>query len=164
MFILFAFFKNLIYNYNGDGMKKIIIATSVIILLSVLIIGVFNFSYCFSEYGKKVEINFETNGGNGLPKMNYIYNYGNILTKLPIPEKKGYSFKGWYLDTNYQEKLLEMPMPQFKEDKVTLYARWELKQNNSKNVALFIVITLFVFMLYLIFNISKIYKTGINTK
>ena len=119
-------------------MKKTGLTIGLFMIVLTLIITTFNITYCFVEYGKNVEIEFETNGGNEIESLNYIYEYGNILTKMPTPQKEGYSFKGWYLDKNYKNKLLEMPIPQFETNEVTLYAKWEEKNNVTYKSSLMI--------------------------
>lgn len=115
-------------------MKKIILTFTYIFLIILFIITTINLTYCFSEYGKEVEITFETNGGNKLENFKYTYEYGNLLTKIPTPQKEGYKFNGWYLDNKLENKLIEMPIPYIKENKITLYAKWESKTKNDSYV------------------------------
>lgn len=122
-------------------MKKMTLIIGSIAILLLLVVATFNITYCFTEYGKNIEINFETNGGNKLDKINYVYEYGNILIKMPTPQKTGYSFKGWYLDKNFETKLLEMPIPQFKDNSVTLYAKWDVKTEENSSYLFAVALT-----------------------
>lgn len=75
----------------------------------------------------KLNLNFEPNGGaldledeNGLHSITVLWD--EKVGKLPIPEKEGYIFKGWYVDSKYtigftsQSKIKEA---------TTVYAKWE---------------------------------------
>lgn len=87
-------------------------------------------------YGKRVAnkytINFEGNGGSGLPSS--VVTYYDEETALPseTPVKKGYEFVGWGTDaynpsTTYSagESVLNLAGKKYDGEKVTLYAQWE---------------------------------------
>ena len=47
------------------------------------------------------------------------YEYLEEVNNLPIPLKKGYTFKGWYSDESFQNQVTKVT------NKITLYAKWE---------------------------------------
>ena len=68
------------------------------------------------------ELNYELDGGTLEEGYKTRYVEGSIYV-LPIPTKDGYLFKGWYTDSEYQNRIKKIT----KEDKqsYTLYARFE---------------------------------------
>jgi len=125
-------------------MKKGLVFSGLVLGILLLVVNVtFNVTYCFVEYGKSVEINFNTTGGDKLDNMVYTYQYGNLLTKMPVPQKDGYKFVGWYLDKDYKQKLKETPIPHFSSNTVTLYAKWE-NTVASKDNSIFLIICLLI--------------------
>lgn len=75
--------------------------------------------------GKNITVNFDSNGGSeeNPIEVRYNSNYG----ELPIPNKKGMSFDGWYLDDTLVTSTTKMAslLP------VTLVAKWS---TNYKNI------------------------------
>lgn len=72
-------------------------------------------SSCMKESPR---IFFESNGG-----LSYQSVYLEELNELPKPIKSGYTFKGWYIDSEFENEVkshLEITR------EVTLFARWEL--------------------------------------
>lgn len=93
---------------KGEKMKKIffIIALGVVLFLT--------------GCGKTVEIKFDSNGGS---EITTIVKAGDFdPNNLPTPEKAGYEFIGWYLDTILATPIMgNVP----KNLKFTLYAKWQ---------------------------------------
>lgn len=94
-------------------------------------------------YGKRVPnkytVNFEGNGGSGLPSP--VVTYYDLETALPedIPIKKGYTFIGWGTDAynpseiySAGESVINLAGKKYNGDKVTLYAQWEAVSYNLK--------------------------------
>lgn len=52
--------------------------------------------------------------------------FGVNATNLPIPNRDGYNFEGWYLDENHTQVFSRMP-----SSDVTLYAKWTIKIENK---------------------------------
>lgn len=95
-------------------MKRI---KSMFLLVAVLLFGVFGvFTAC---NGGKVTISFETNGGGQIASVSV--EKGSEYT-LPDPEQRtGYSFEGWYLDSECNGEAVKTVKP---ESDVTVYAKW----------------------------------------
>jgi len=89
-------------------MKKIIIFLLVFICIFLI--------SCNKEY----TIEFETNGGNKIQKIEIkdIDSFKNLET----PTKEGYVFCGWYLDENFTEEFKTLDNL---DKNIKLYARWE---------------------------------------
>lgn len=64
-------------------------------------------------------ITFHTQGGSAIPAMEVPY-LGS-LSALPVPQRPGFTFMGWTLDTAGLEPLLLTSMP---AHSLTLYAKW----------------------------------------
>jgi uncharacterized repeat protein (TIGR02543 family) len=67
-------------------------------------------------------ITYQLNGGKNHKSNPYVYTKNQTVT-LKSPTRKGYSFKGWYTDRNYKNKITEILSGSKKS--YTLYARWE---------------------------------------
>ena len=68
---------------------------------------------------QKVYVEFETNGGNSIEKVE-LESIADF--KLPTePTKEGYVFKGWYLDAEFTKPFSTLAG----EGTITLYAKWE---------------------------------------
>ena len=66
-------------------------------------------------------ITFNTNGGSSISSIEKEYN--EEIGTLPTPIKEGYSFQGWYSDSNLTEEFNLTNMP---DRNITLYAKWEI--------------------------------------
>lgn len=80
-------------------------------------------------YAKWIEqhnIVFETNGGTALSNAGYAY--GETIL-LPIIEREGYVFEGWYADSALTEKFTDIIMP---DKDITLYAKWNQMISDKK--------------------------------
>ncbi|MCK9536302.1 MAG: leucine-rich repeat protein, partial [Bacilli bacterium] len=93
----------------------------------------------FATYNENTySVSFESNGGTAYETINNVSHDSIII--LPIPEKEGYQFKGWYLNNNINAS------PFYEDSRITrnliLYARWEIKEHlvtfvNDDNSILF---------------------------
>ena len=74
-------------------------------------------------------IRYELNGGinNADNPSEYITGDNDIILK--VPTKQGYTFEGWYLDSDYQTPITVIPADTAKE--YVLYAKWT--ENNKNN-------------------------------
>lgn len=69
-------------------------------------------------------VTFETNGGAAIESVSYRGGREITADMLPVPEKAGYAFEGWYLDAELTEKVDSIVM---KKD-ITLYAAWKAQE------------------------------------
>ncbi len=80
------------------------------------------------EENEEYTVTFDTNGGSVVDPL--IIESDNFLPRPADPVKDGYSFDGWYKDSNYQNKWI------FETDKVsadmTLYAKWTEKSSENE--------------------------------
>lgn len=79
------------------------------------------FQYPISTY-QEYTINYELNGGTTDSEFIYNYNPSSEVIKLPVLEKYGYVFKGWYTQEEGGVKLSEIENTAY--GNVTLHARW----------------------------------------
>ena len=93
-------------------MKKILSVITIMLMAFVL----------FACKGDKLTINFDSNGGSEVTKMEVsIDDLGKFI--LPAnPTKEGYEFKGWYLDPEFKDEFESLTGI---KDSITLYAKWE---------------------------------------
>ncbi|MBE7024406.1 MAG: hypothetical protein E7412_08110 [Ruminococcaceae bacterium] len=74
----------------------------------------------------KHTISFDTNGGNDIQDVEV--DDGGILAEPEEPTRRGYSFKGWYIDEELTEGYdFSLPVTQG----FTLYAKWQKKQSTG---------------------------------
>ena len=74
--------------------------------------------------GRRVRITFDTNGGK--PVSDIWVAEGQPINDLPVPERAGYNFAGWYKDAALRETwdvASDMPV----DKKTKLFAAWEKK-------------------------------------
>ncbi len=83
--------------------------------LFLVMIGLIVFFGCTDE--SRV-ITFETNGGSPIESMTFDQ---WIESGLPTTSKEGFSLDGWYLDSEFEQKVTEKTLI---ESSVTLYAKW----------------------------------------
>lgn len=73
------------------------------------------------------EIEFDLNGGDGIAPAKQTVRYGGLLLEVEEPQRKGYTFDGWYMDKEASETYWE-PYQTVEENtnsqKTTLYAKW----------------------------------------
>ncbi|TSI07371.1 InlB B-repeat-containing protein [Lysinibacillus sp. BW-2-10] len=70
----------------------------------------------------KYTVNFNSNGGTNVSEVKV--NYGTKITVPPTPTKVGYTFGGWYKDTNLTEQWYFAT--EMITQNVTLYAKWNV--------------------------------------
>lgn len=78
----------------------------------------------------RFDINFVTSDGRNLSAGAA---YGAKIAKLPVPEKAGYIFKGWFLDENRTQKIVDGDTYIW-NDSVTLYADWEAAKDTKYQI------------------------------
>ena len=61
-------------------------------------------------------VHFELNGGEGVSDLNV-----SVINEEPIPTREGYTFLGWYFESNFINKLT---FPYEVTQNITLYAKW----------------------------------------
>ncbi len=66
-------------------------------------------------------IHFDTLGGSGVESI-FADENANIEEPTTIPDKAGYTFKGWYTTKDLEEKFVFDKMP---KGQTTLYAKWQ---------------------------------------
>lgn len=71
---------------------------------------------------EQVTVSWNANGGVCEEKSR-TYNYGQVYGTLPVPEKTGYTFKGWAFDQEGKERIYENSIC---NGGGTLYALWEV--------------------------------------
>lgn len=105
-------------------------------LYDVAIIGNY-LKYCYktgpyelTEVAKTVLISatvtFDTNGGD-TPTFTKKYRIGQAFDSLPLPDKTGYEFVGWYTAKTGGTEITTASTMSFSAD-TTIYARWEAKK------------------------------------
>ncbi|QVK16972.1 leucine-rich repeat protein [Mycoplasmatota bacterium] len=93
-------------------MKKIMIIIF-IYFLSTIIVG------CNVSENNQYTITFDSNGGTDVSAITHDYN--TQITEPDAPTKTGYTFGGWYSDSNLTTAYEFMKMP---SENITLYAKW----------------------------------------
>ena len=70
----------------------------------------------------KYQINYKLNGGKNNKGNPSGYTITTATKKLKNPTRKGYTFKGWYTDSKYKNKITQIKKGS--TGKKTLYAKW----------------------------------------
>ncbi len=74
------------------------------------------------------EVGFDLNGGEGAAPQTQTVRYGGCLQEVPEPQRRGYTFKGWYTDREGTEPAYWDFCRTVEENsrtcKATLYAKW----------------------------------------
>ena len=73
----------------------------------------------------KYKITYKLNGGKNAKKNPTAYTYKTSTIKLKNPTRKGYVFKGWYLDKKFKKKVTVINKGS--SGNKTLYAKWKKK-------------------------------------
>lgn len=89
-------------------------------------------NYCIKAFTsnnikKTYSISYELDGGTNNAANPTEYSTGNDKIVLKAPEKKGYTFEGWFLDNNYKTVITEI-LAESAQDYV-LYAKWKENDN-----------------------------------
>ena len=71
----------------------------------------------------RVTLSFESDGGSKEEDIQVLS--GKEAGKLPLPEKEGYIFAGWYTDHEVQTEQTEFTAKSVAAQNMTLYAKWE---------------------------------------
>ena len=96
-------------------MKKRIITFLSVLALVVLLCFVVA---CAPQTPKQM-VSFETNGGTEIQSVKV--DKGNCIDEPAQPIREGYTFDGWYIDSDFEDKFYFIT-PIGKD--VTLYAKW----------------------------------------
>ena len=75
---------------------------------------------CEEIVGEKYTLSFEENGGSTVIDIERVG--GSLIGTLPVPERAGYTFMGWFTDAGMTAQFTERLMP---KTNTTLYAKWE---------------------------------------
>lgn len=74
------------------------------------------------EYSKLKTITYVLNGGVNAPQNDSGYEPGDTFLFTPAT-RKGYAFKGWYMDENFQTEITGV---EGCTEDITIYAKWEI--------------------------------------
>ncbi|MDD5830892.1 MAG: leucine-rich repeat protein [Lachnospira sp.] len=81
----------------------------------------------FEPVTKDCVVSFDSNGSSEITSKNcYI---GGNFGVLPVPQLKGYEFKGWYSDKTFKSRIKSTSI--VKKPNYTLYAKWEVKADKE---------------------------------
>lgn len=127
-------FKNIVFKENGETIERIPLGSN----------GNRKIDVCYDL--SKTKVVFDPNGGSIIPDQPYIYiDYGdgfeakkvsvpliestssvNIYDQdiVPIPQKEGYCFRGYFLDKELQTKINEKEVNVLSAGS-TIYTKWE---------------------------------------
>lgn len=89
------------------------------IIFSFIVLSLFGCEITNKEY----TITFNSNGGSEVAAITEAYNTN--LTKPTDPTKLGYTFAGWYTDSNFRDTY---PFKKMQAKNIELYAKWEINQ------------------------------------
>ena len=89
-------------------------------------------NYCIKAFTsnnvKKIyTISYELDGGKNDTANPTEYSTGNEKITLKAPTKKGYTFEGWFLDSEYKDAITEIPADATQN--YVLYAKWKMDNN-----------------------------------
>ncbi len=83
--------------------------------------------YAFTEIAENAKIIFDACVGE-LELTEKTVVKGQEYGKLPVPEKTGYTFAGWYADETYETPIQSITLVE--RDSITVYAKWEQTDNS----------------------------------
>lgn len=107
----FSYYGFIIPNETKQNLWFVYLIIALVTLLVLLIIILI--------VNKKYKISYNTNGGNSLKATRS--KAGKVIV-MPIPEKAGFTFEGWYLESDLINKANFKAMPR---QKITVYAKWK---------------------------------------
>ena len=81
----------------------------------------------FTSNNKNYSISYELNGGTNNSENPVSYATGNDAIALKDPTREGYTFVGWFTDSEYKNQITEIP--ENSTEDFTLYAKW--RENTS---------------------------------
>ncbi|MEA4954835.1 MAG: InlB B-repeat-containing protein [Pseudoflavonifractor sp.] len=73
-------------------------------------------------------VSFQANGGSVSPEEQ-IMAYGAAYGMLPVPEREGFTFSGWYTDADFGDQVTEQTVPENVAH--TLYAHWMVADSGT---------------------------------
>lgn len=80
-------------------------------------------------------ITYHLNGGKESLLTRYAYSGKDLPMRLSIPEKAGYNFAGWYLESSYRHKISVIEDCEYGD--MTLYAKWTKCIDSDYNVQMY---------------------------
>lgn len=80
-------------------------------------------------------ITYFLNGGSESLWTLHSYTEADLPMKLPIPEKPGYNFAGWYTESSYRNKISVIEDSKYGD--LTLYAKWTRCIDSAYNVQMY---------------------------
>lgn len=89
------------------------------------------FTAMWNKIAEKYTLTFETNGGSNVNATNSIKENENTVVDLSqyTTTKSGYTFKGWYSDASFTNKVTSITLDSNK----TIYAKWEKNPTGNSN-------------------------------
>ena len=75
-----------------------------------------------TEDGFHFSLYYQLNGGTNSPRNPRQYDITQLPFSLQIPQKEGYDFAGWYTDSDYEHKIVELNHDNCSS--YVLYAKW----------------------------------------
>jgi uncharacterized repeat protein (TIGR02543 family) len=78
---------------------------------------------------RMITVKFNVNGGKKLKKASAKLAYGNSLSSMPTPARKGYRFAGWYTEKSGGKRITANTAIEFVKTMktITVYAHWKKK-------------------------------------
>ena len=80
--------------------------------------------------GEEYTYTFEVNGGNALEGIT-----SSLAFALPVPQKEGSNFMGWYDNAAFDGEALTFDFPYYSTTKHTLYAKWMTDEDGFDQAA-----------------------------
>ncbi len=87
------------------------------------------------EKKDEYNITYFFNGGNKDLWTFHSYTEEDLPMKLPIPEKPGYNFAGWYTESSFRNKISVIPDSRYGD--LFLYAKWTRCIDSAYNVQMY---------------------------
>lgn len=87
------------------------------------------------EKKESYDITYYLNGGTENLLSVHSYSEEDLPLVLPIPEKTGYNFAGWYTESGFRNKISVIENSDYGD--IALYAKWTRKINSGYNVQMY---------------------------
>lgn len=89
----------------------------------------------FVQSRNSFTLSFNSNGGNEIESK--IIEFDEDIGDIPVPEKEGFEFIGWFVDPEFKNSFYSMKMPGYD---MCLYAKWRNVTSEEKSFGMFIAI------------------------